>query len=146
MQDKLTQVAEEYLRGQGMELIELKVGRHRLGPTIMLVIDRPGHVTIEDCVMVHKELGWILKTEDVVDGEVRLNVSSPGPRRALRIPVDLVKFTGEPVRLVLHRPINGLNVVTGTLEQVDTDHVTVLYGDKPRIIRIVDIKHANLWR
>lgn len=145
MQDRLTQVVEEYLRGQGMDLIEMNVGHRKRGLAIQLVIDRPGHVTIEDCVVVHKELGWILKT-DVVDGDLRLEVSSPGPKRVIRIPVDLEKFTGEPVRLVLHRLIHGLNVVTGTLEQVGTNHVIVLCDDKSLTIRMDDIKRANLWR
>jgi len=146
VQDKLTQVVEDYLRGQGMELIEMSAEHLKRGLFIRLVIDRPGHVTIEDCVLVHKELGWILKTEGMADEDLRLEVGSPGPRRKLRIPADFERVTGEPVRLVLRRPVNGLNVVKGTLKQATAGHVIIESDGMNLTIRMDDIKRANLWR
>ncbi len=146
MQDRLTQVVKEYLREQGLDLIELKMTARKNGMSMRLLIDRPGNVTIQDCVTVHKELRWLLESDGLVQGRLNLEVSSPGPRRRLRVPQDLKRFTGEPVRLVLHEPVDGLYVVNGRLVQVDTDRIVVLDETQEIVVPMANIKRANLWR
>ena len=147
MQDRLTQAVIEYLREQGMELVEMKAISRKGGLFLKLVIDQPGNVTIDDCVRVHKELRWLLQADGVVAGDLDMEVSSPGPRRRLNLPEDLPRFTGQPVRLVLNTPVDGLYVVTGILSRVDADLVVVAQqGAGQTEIRLGDIKRAHLWR
>jgi len=147
VQDRLTQAATEYLREQGMELVELKVVSRKGGPFLRLIIDRPGGVTIDDCVRVHGELRWLLQADAVVPGEVDMEVSSPGPRRKLRVPEDLERFLGEPVRVVLNSPVKGLYVITGVLKGMDGDKVFVAPKDSEDVeVLIGQIKRAHLWR
>ena len=55
------------------------------GRTVLRVfIDKPGGVTIDDCVKVSKELSTRLDVEDPIPGHYTLEVSSPGIERKRR--------------------------------------------------------------
>ena len=86
IEDEVKRIVLDTLRvfePEGIHLfgVELKGS----GKTLLRVfIDKPGGVTIDDCVRVSKELSTRLDVEDPIPGSYTLEVSSPGIERKRR--------------------------------------------------------------
>ena len=105
MSSRLEQELDEFLIGLGFELVMLERGGGRTRPLLRLRVDRAGEieirsgVTVDDCVLVSREVEEFLGTRpDAPDGFV-LEVSSPGVERPLVRASDYERFAGETVCL-----------------------------------------------
>lgn len=119
-------LAEGYLEAEGFDLVEVQYRREGRGWMLRLFIDRafdpdgdsgigPGSgVTLDDCVMVSRELGRLLEVDEIIPGAYTLEVSSPGLDRALKKPADFVRFAGRLVK-VKTRDLDGRNSFKGRL-------------------------------
>jgi ribosome maturation factor RimP len=83
----------------GMELVDLELKREGRDWFLRLFIDKPGGVTLDDCVEVSREVSAILEVEDPIESAYRLEVSSPGLDRPLKKPADFERFAGQQVKL-----------------------------------------------
>jgi ribosome maturation factor RimP len=112
---------EPVLAGLGYELVMLeRAGRGLL----RIFIDKPGGVTIDDCVAVSNHLTHLFTVENV-DYD-RLEVSSPGLDRPLTKPKDYERFAGEQVTLKLRVPLENRRRLAGQLLGLDADQVRLL--------------------
>ena len=83
----------------GMELIDLELKREGRDWFLRLFIDKPGGVTLDDCVEVSRDVSAILEVEDPIESAYRLEVSSPGLDRPLKKAADFERFAGQQVKL-----------------------------------------------
>jgi ribosome maturation factor RimP len=83
----------------GIELVELEFKREGQGYLLRLFIDKPGGVTLDDCIAVSRDVGAVLDVEDPIGPAYRLEVSSPRIDRPLRKPADFVRFVGQTVKV-----------------------------------------------
>ena len=83
----------------GMELVDLEFKREGRDWCLRLFIDKPGGITLDDCVEVSREVSAILEVEDPIETNYRLEVSSPGIDRPLKKPADYQRFAGQQVKL-----------------------------------------------
>jgi ribosome maturation factor RimP len=93
------------LAGLGLELVEFERAPRGL---LRVFIDKPlgeGAVTVEDCSRVSHQLTATFAVEGV-DYD-RLEVSSPGLDRLLKLPADFERFKGLPVRVRLYELVNN---------------------------------------
>lgn len=141
--------AVEALRGAlsalGLELCHLDWKPGRRG-TLLLFIDRPGGVTLDDCEAASRAASAILDPmEDRLPSYV-LEVSSPGLDRPLWTPADCERFSGRRVDVRLRQPFEGTSRLKGLLEQASGDRLTVLDEERKRryTIRFGDVKSARL--
>lgn len=112
---------EPVLSGLGYELVMLE----RAGRGLMRIfIDKPGGVTIDDCVKVSNHLTHLFTVENI-DYD-RLEVSSPGIDRPLTKPQDYERFAGEQVTLKLRVPIENRRRLVGQLVGLEADQIRLL--------------------
>jgi ribosome maturation factor RimP len=83
----------------GMELVDLEFKREGRSWCLRLFIDKPGGITLDDCVDVSRDVSAILEVEDPIPSAYRLEVSSPGLDRPLKKPADFERFTGHLMKL-----------------------------------------------
>ena len=83
----------------GFELVDLELKREGRDWFLRLFIDKPGGITLDDCVEVSREVSAILEVEDPIESTYRLEVSSPGLDRPLKKPADFERFAGQQVKL-----------------------------------------------
>ena len=83
----------------GMELVDLEFKREGRSWCLRLFIDKPGGITLDDCVEVSRDVSAILEVEDPIPSAYRLEVSSPGLDRPLKKPSDYERFAGHLVKL-----------------------------------------------
>ena len=126
---------EPVLAGLGYELVMLE----RAGRGLMRIfIDKPGGITIDDCVTVSNHLTHLFTVENI-DYD-RLEVSSPGLDRPLTKPQDFERFAGETVTLKLRVPMENRRRLVGQLVGLEADQVRlVVDGTEVRVdLRNVD--------
>jgi ribosome maturation factor RimP len=112
---------ESVLSGLGYELVMLE----RAGRGLMRIfIDKPGGVTIDDCVKVSNHLTHLFTVENI-DYD-RLEVSSPGIDRPLTKPQDYQRFAGELVTLKLRVPLDNRRRLVGQLIGLEADQIKLL--------------------
>jgi len=142
LQGKLLNLLEKHVEQMGYELVDLKVGGGKKRPKIQLFVDKPGGVTIGDCVSLSKYLNPILDVADLFPGSYIFEVSSPGLERPLKKFSDFQRFSGQFVKLV--SLTHGF--ISGKLEKAEHNIIHVISeNDKTYYIEFEDIKKANLW-
>ncbi|KMN83681.1 ribosome maturation factor RimP [Chromobacterium alkanivorans] len=125
---------ENTLPGLGYELVDLEMTP---GGGFRVFIDKPGGITVEDCVQVSNHFTRLFMVENI-DYE-RLEVSSPGLDRPLKKEADFVRFAGKLAKIKTRMPIEQQKKFTGRLAGVEEDSVKLDVDG-----RIVAIPFANI--
>jgi ribosome maturation factor RimP len=114
--ERLRQAAEPLCLSEAMELVHTETLSAPGGLLIRFFIDKPGGVSIDDCVHMTRILGDVIDVQFDEIGSYRLEISSPGPNRPLAKESDFLRFTGRRVRIELKEPIGGRKRFTGVLK------------------------------
>ena len=137
----------------GFELVDLQLAQDGHHLVLRIFIDKPGGITLDDCVTVSREAGAILEVEDPIKSSYRLEVSSPGLDRPLKKPADFERFAGHKAKLktlhLLDPDQRGYTRKTfvGTLRGLEGDHVCLEQSDKHgglAVIPLAELEKANL--
>ena len=143
----LTQVKdliEPLCEAEGMELVHLEYQREAGGRILRFYIDRPGGVTIDDCVYISRQSSDLLDVylEDM--GTYSLEVSSPGLRRPLGKKLDFERFKGSLAKIRTAQPIDGQKNFKGILLGISEGMVKLSIDDITVTIPYQEIARAHL--
>ncbi|OQC27043.1 MAG: Ribosome maturation factor RimP [Deltaproteobacteria bacterium ADurb.Bin072] len=136
MTDRLVNMVSPELAMMGFELIDLDF----TGNNLRLTIDKPGGVSMDDCVAVNRRISLLLDTEDPIESSYRLEVSSPGLTRRIKTLREFEHFSGRMVKI---RTARGL-LIRGTLMGLDGESVIVNVDGAEVSMDMKDIIKANL--
>jgi ribosome maturation factor RimP len=114
-QEQIARAVEEYLEGEGYELVDLRIGGSVSRPVIEIYCDIEGGITAEDCGKLARALQYRLSAAGFLDEAASLMVSSPGLDRVIKRERDFEKFMGRMVKVRLEEPIAGRGKLKGTL-------------------------------
>ena len=117
----LEKIVDDALTSFSLELVEIERAPRGL---LRVFIDRPegrGFVTVEDCSKVSNQLSHALTVENVE--YERLEVSSPGLDRILKVAKDFVRFRGQPVRVRLNTLVDNRKRFDGLVTEVIDDEI-----------------------
>jgi ribosome maturation factor RimP len=112
---------EKALKGLHYELVEVEFAR---GGLIRVFIDKPGGISVEDCVKVSNHLTHLFTVENI--DYQNLEVSSPGLDRPLKKAADYQRFKGEQAKIHLRvalDPIENRRRFMGTIVGVENEVV-----------------------
>lgn len=129
-EEKTTEYILPILEREGFELYDVEYVKE--GPDFYLraYIDKPGGVTINDCVLVSREMNEILDSEDFISDAYIFEVSSPGLGRALKKDKHFEKAIGEEVEVHTFAKINGEKEFIGVLKECDSKTFTIVLEDE----------------
>lgn len=115
---------EATVTGLGYELVDVeREARGLLRVTIDRVAGRvypsgdSEFVTVDDCELVTRQLQYALEVDAVA--YERLEVSSPGLDRPLKVQAHYERFAGQQVSITLKQPFQGRKSYKGVLVQAD---------------------------
>lgn len=137
----------------GFELVDLQLQQDGRQLALRIFIDKPSGVTLDDCVVVSREVSAILEIEDPIKSAYRLEVSSPGLDRPLKKPADFERFAGQKIKLktfnLVDPDLRGHTRKTfvGTLLGFIDGHVHLEQSDKKGgliVLPLAEIDKANL--
>ena len=144
MIESLRKVAEPLCRAENFELVHMELVPCNREKLIRFFMDKPGGITLDDCVYLSQHLGDLIDVyiEDI--GSYRLEVSSPGHNRPLNKKEDFERFRGERVKIETSQLIEDKKKFTGILETVNNDSVVIAVDGKQIDIRYREIGKAIL--
>ena len=119
----------------GFELIDLEFS----GGILRLTIDKPGGITLDDCVSVNRRVSLLLDALDPIEGSYRLEVSSPGLNRKLKTPRDFEHFVGRMVKIQTRE-----GSYRGKIKGLAEDNVLLEIEGTEVSLPMKDIVKANL--
>lgn len=132
--EKLRQVTLPLCQSENFELVHLEVVAGNRETIVRLYLDKPGGITLDDCVCVSRQLGDLIDVHVEELGRYRLEVSSPGPNRRLNKKRDFIRFKGERIKIETTQLIKDKKKFTGILEMINDDSVVVqVDGDRIEI-------------
>lgn len=138
------ELLEPMCEAEGVELVHVEYQREARGRILRLYIDRPGGVTLDDCVGISRQSSDLLDVYLDEIGPYRLEVSSPGPNRPLGKRIDYDKFKGNSVKIVTTQPINGQKNFKGILLGISDGMVELSIDDRTVTIPYSEIMRARL--
>ncbi|MBI2379656.1 MAG: ribosome maturation factor RimP [Gammaproteobacteria bacterium] len=143
-QDRLYELVAPAVTALGFELVGLELVQHGRSATLRIYIDHPNKVNVDDCAKVSYQVGSILDVEDPIQGEYRLEVSSPGIDRPLFTAAHYVAVVGQVIKLKMAVPHKGRRNFKGLLNGVKGESI-VLTVDKETVeLPLSQVERGNL--
>ena len=103
--EHLEPVFEPVIEKAGFKLVRLRImgGASR---TLQVMAERPdGSMDVEGCTALSHALLDFIETEDPIEGEYEIEVSSPGIDRPLTRPMDFARWSGHEAKIELNTPV-----------------------------------------
>lgn len=142
--DTVTRLADPLCTAEGMELVHVEYQREPGGVTLRLYLDKPGGVTLDDCVDISRQLEDILDVHTKDAPPYRLEVSSPGIDRPVGKLEDFTRFQGHRARIRMVSAVNGRKNFAGVLSGVVDEMIQIQLDNETVSLSFNDISRARL--
>lgn len=138
--DRLDALLREGAAEAEVEIYHWELRRAGRQVRLVVEVDRPGGVTLDDCVRASRAIDALLEAHDPVPGPYLLEVSSPGVERRLWEPRHYAQAVGKMVRVRMRSGSSH----RGRLLRLEGDAV-VLEGDEgPWSLPLAEIALAHV--
>jgi ribosome maturation factor RimP len=121
--EKLSAVLVPILDQHGAFLVEMVIHSERGGKLVQAFVDTDKGITIEECALVSRELAHELDLIDLFHGSYRLEVSSPGIDKPVRLLRQYAKNVGRRYT-ILHQAAEARATLVGKLVSIEGDRLT----------------------
>ena len=147
----IARLIEPAVKELGFDLVRVAMIGGTSDPTLQVMAERSDtrQLTIDDCADISRKLSELLDAEeaagrDPIDGGYRLEVSSPGIDRPLTRPKDYADWAGHEARLKLADSLQGAKQLSGIVEGIDDNVVTIATPKGVREVPFESIASAKL--
>lgn len=142
VREGLERIAEKVAADNGYEVYESNFLLKGENSRIVIRIDHPDGVTLEDCENFTREYSAAVDSENLLPN-YSLEVSSPGLDRELRNRADYIRFIESPVKCVVETDGERTGI-KGVLKRVEDDEVVIEENRKEKRIAIDAIVRTHL--
>ncbi len=123
---ELNAIIGDYLKSQGLDLVELIYRQEGRDFVLRILVDRPeGGITIGECAGLNTQISNLLDEKDILQARYILEVASPGLDRPLRLKSDFTRCINRRARFFFNEPINGKLEIEGLINKVEGDSVYI---------------------
>lgn len=142
--EKLEKKINSLLDKQGLELIEMKLFYHSGNFNLRLLVDySTGGVTLNECLIVNKQLVSFLKKENILGEDFVVEVNSPGIDRKFNSLKEFEKVIGKTVNIWFKEKFNNMVSAESQILNIEKDAVVASIKGKEVKIPINIIKTAK---
>ena len=127
MKEKIQAIVEPIIEEFGAELVEIVVKGSKRNQILVLYVDRPGGITINECTRISRAILKVDELDTLLGNNYRLEVSSPGLDRPLKTQRDFERNVGHFLE-VHFEDEKGLHKIKGDLKGVEEG--TILLQNK----------------
>ncbi len=139
----ITILVQPVVEESGLELVEVQYRSENIGWVLRLIIYRSEGVTLDDCKMVSRQVGYLLDIEDIISQKYHLEVSSPGLDRPLRKVKDYERNIGAKVKIKVCNS-DGARTLTGEIIAVKGNEIVLAYENDREVFKISEINKSKL--
>ena len=147
----ITRLIEPAVKELGFDLVRVAMIGGTSDPTLQVMAERPDtrQLNLDDCQTISRKLSDLLDAEeeagrDPIEGGYRLEVSSPGIDRPLTRPADYRDWAGHEARIKLGEPLSGAKQLSGIIEGIEGNVVTIATPKGAREVPFESIASAKL--
>ena len=109
----------------GFKLVRLRI-MGGAAKTLQIMAERPdGSMDVEGCTELSHALLDFIETEDPIEGDYEIEVSSPGIDRPLTRLMDFARWCGHEAKIELNVPVDGRKRFRGVLLGLDGQDVAI---------------------
>ena len=142
---KTEQLLEPIITANHFELYDIEYVKEGGSWYLRAYIDKENGITVDDCVLVSRELSDLLDQHDFISDSYVLEVSSPGLGRQLKKDKHFEKSIGEEVEVKLYKALNKQKEFVGLLKAFDQKTITLEMEDGQEMeIPRADIANVRL--
>ena len=143
LKDRLLKLVEPIVEENDVELVDLEVKGSSRIILIRVFVDVAGGININECVRLSRLIEDAIEMENLIPGQYRLEVSSPGLDRPLRTPRDFQRNIGRLVEIRYTPSEEETRTECGDIVGADDTSVTILKQDQERLpIPLAQIQKA----
>jgi len=129
MVEQLQRIITPAVEAMGFELYGCEFHTHANRNVLIVFVDGPKGVTLDDCTRISRQIGAVLDVEDPIGSRYELEVSSPGIDRPLFSVLHFQRVVGQKIKIRLRRPQNNQRNFVGILKAMVDNQVTLLLED-----------------
>ena len=142
--ERVYELIKDAVEAEGVRLWDVRFLKEGASWYLRVFIDKPEGISIDDCTNVSHAIDPIIYEADPIDVSYYLEVCSPGIERELTRSRHYEESLGKQVRLKLYRAYDGKKEITGTLEDVTEENVTLVTEGNALTVERKNISKANL--
>ena len=142
--ERVYELIKDAVEAEGARLWDVRFLKEGASWYLRVFIDKPEGISIDDCTNVSHAIDPIIDEADPIDVSYYLEVCSPGIERELTRSRHYEESLGKQVRLKLYRAYDGKKEITGTLEDVTEENVTLITEGNALTVERKNISKANL--
>ena len=142
--ERVSELIKDAVEAEGVRLWDVRFLKEGASWYLRVFIDKPEGISIDDCTNVSHAIDPIIDEADPIDVSYYLEVCSPGIERELTRSRHYEESLGKQVRLKLYRAYDGKKEITGTLEDVTEENVTLVTEGNALTVERKNISKANL--
>ena len=142
--ERVYELKKDAVEAEGVRLWDVRFLKEGASWYLRVFIDKPEGISIDDCTNVSHAIDPIIDEADPIDVSYYLEVCSPGIERELTRSRHYEESLGKQVRLKLYRAYDGKKEITGTLENVTEENVTLVTEGNALTVERKNISKANL--
>ncbi len=128
----------------GFELVDIEFVKEGQDFFLRAYIDKPGGITIDDCVDVSRKMNDLLDEHDFIKEKYIFEVSSPGLDRPLKKDKDFKRSLGKNVEVRTFKKINGEKEFEGELVSFDDKTFTISINNEEMTFTKKDVSLVRL--
>jgi len=140
---KITEKISEAVTEEGFLPIETVIRGDERKPVIEVFIDADKNITAGDCAKMSSKIDKMFEEENLVKGNYRLDVSSPGIERPLKFIEQFPKNVGRKFEIV-YKPDEDEEKFTGKLIKAAGSELTFSVGKTEKIIDFEKVIKAKV--
>ncbi|MDD4980321.1 MAG: ribosome maturation factor RimP [Candidatus Omnitrophica bacterium] len=141
---ELSSIFGDYLKNQGLDLVELMCRYEGRDLVLRILTDRPeGGITLAECAALNKQISAILDEKDILQARYLLEVCSPGLDRPLKTKKDFLRCINKKARFFLNEVVGDKIEWEGIINKVSDEIVYIDIGDRIIEVPLVKINKAK---
>ncbi|MBP3579894.1 MAG: ribosome maturation factor RimP [Clostridia bacterium] len=118
---RVHELVKETVEECGCILWDVEFVKEGSDHNLIIYIDKPEGISLDDCEMVNDAVEPILDEADPIDGSYFLEISSPGLERELKTVQHIKAFLGERVLVKLYAAKDGKKAYDGKITAFDEE-------------------------
>lgn len=123
---ELTNIISDYLKSQGVDLVDLIYRYAGRDLFLGILADRPeGGISLEECSQLNNQISRILDEKDILRQRYILEVSSPGLDRPIKTKNDFSRCINRKAKFFLLESIKDKIELDGIIIKVEDDSVYI---------------------
>lgn len=121
----ISEIVSKKIGELGFELYDVELEKERGSLNLVIYIDRPEGVDLDDCEKVSRAIDPLLDESDPIKEPYCLCVSSVGIDRPLKLDRDFERNMNGEIEVKLYAPLNGQKYFRGKLISFDKESFAI---------------------